>query len=168
VPHLDDIGAEIGEITKKLGQRPRMIRQAAAEREVAAGRGQAVPAQLGQQRFDVAAEHHDHRRGAKSRGFSSRAAPAAPAGSTTCLVRSRQSTSPRDRLPSETVTTRSAGPDRMLKGMSPGRLTAMPSAMVAQAWTDTGCPAASQAGYGATASAYTPTTVISGSRTALK
>ena len=69
--------------------------------------------------------------GTKSRGCSSRAAtPAAPASSTTCLARSRQSSSPRDRLSSETVTTRAAWPERMPNGMSPGRLTAMPSAMV--------------------------------------
>ena len=48
--------------------------------------------------------------------------------------------------------------------MSPGRLTAMPSAMVGLACTDSGCPAASEPGYGATASACAPTTWISGSR----
>src|SRR5258707_241284 len=46
----------------------------------------------------------------------------------------------------------------MPNGMSPGRLTAMPSAMVGLACTDTGCPAASEPGYGATASSWPPTT----------
>ena len=52
----------------------------------------------------------------------------------------------------------------MPNGISPGQLTAMPSAMVGLACTATGCPAASEPGYGATASACTPTTPISGSR----
>ena len=52
----------------------------------------------------------------------------------------------------------------MPNGMSPGRLTAMPSAMVDLASMDTGYPAASEPGHGATASAWTLTTSISGSR----
>ena len=45
-------------------------------------------------------------------------------------ARSRQSSRPRDRLSSEIVTTRAAWADMMPNGMSPGRLTAMPTAKV--------------------------------------
>ena len=51
----------------------------------------------------------------------------------------------------------------MPNGTSPGQLTAMPSAMVGVACTASGRPAASEPGYGATASACTPTTCIAGS-----
>ena len=51
----------------------------------------------------------------------------------------------------------------MSQQISPGLLTAMPSAIVAPSWTRTGCPAASEAGTAAAASACTPTTRTGGS-----
>ncbi len=55
-------------------------------------------------------------------------------------------------------------PARMAVVRSPGRATAMPSAMVAAAVTVTGWPAASEPGIGATASACTPISRAPGSR----
>ena len=93
----------------------------------------------------------------------SAATPAAPAGSTTCLARSRQSSRARASAASDTVTIRSSDAARMLNGMSPGRCTAMPSAIVGPPTTCTGSPAATEATSPGTASACTPTTRTSGS-----
>ena len=85
--------------------------------------------------------------GSNASGCSSSAAtPAAPAGSTTCLDRSRQSSSARDSVSSETVTTRTACREMISYAMSPGWLTAIPSAIVPAEETRTGWPAASEAG----------------------
>ena len=69
--------------------------------------------------------------GSNARGSSSSAAtPAAPAGSTTSFARSRQSSRARDSDSSETVTTSSTRSRTSANGTSPGRPTAMPSAIV--------------------------------------
>ena len=69
--------------------------------------------------------------GSKAPGSASSAAtPAAPAGSTTCFARSRQSSRPRASAASDTATIRSAAQARIANGMSPGRCTAIPSAIV--------------------------------------
>ncbi len=97
-------------------------------------------------------------------GRSSRAAtPAAPAGSTTCLARSRHSSRARDRLSSDTVSTSAPSSHSMLRASSPGRATAIPSAMVGPPVTGTGVRAAIDSGYGATSSACTPVILMSGS-----
>ena len=88
VAYLEHVGAEIGQVAEQPGQGSRTIGQPAAERQIAAGRGQTVPEQLGQQqRVDVAPDSTATTGGTKPRECSSRAAtPAAPAGSTTCLA----------------------------------------------------------------------------------
>ena len=62
---------------------------------------------------------------------SSAAMPAAPAGSTTSLARSRQNSSAREIAASETVTTSSTTSWTSANGSSPGPPTAIPSAIVA-------------------------------------
>src|SRR5580693_437914 len=89
--------------------------------------------------------------------------PAAPAGSTTCLARSRQSSRPRASAASDTVTIRSAAQARIENGMSPGRWTAIPSAMVGSPMHCTGCPSAIDATIPGTAADCTPTIFTSGS-----
>ena len=79
-------------------------------------------------------------------GVSSRAATAAaPAGSTTILARSTRASSARDSDSSETVTISSTWSRTAAKVMSPGRPTAMPSAIVVIDVSGTGSPAAQRA-----------------------
>ena len=83
----------------------------------------------------------------KPPGLSSSAATAAaPAGSTTCLARSTSASRARDSDSSETVTISSTWSRTAAKVMSPGRPTAMPSAIVLIDSSGTGFPAASEPG----------------------
>ncbi len=83
----------------------------------------------------------------KASGRSSSAAIGlAPAGSTTSLSRSRLTSSAREIDSSETVRTPSASVLITSNGMSPGRPTMMPSAIVAKRSSETGRPAANEGG----------------------
>ena len=80
-------------------------------------------------------------------GSSSRAATAAaPAGSTIIFARSTSASSARDMDSSETVTMSSTYSRTAAKVISPGRPTAMPSAMVFMDSRRTGAPDSSDAG----------------------
>ncbi len=85
-----------------------------------------------------------------------------PAGSTTSLARSRQSSRALERASSETVRTSSTSSPMILKGTSPGRPTLIPSAIVIGSSIEIGCPALSEGGYAAAPSACTPMTRTSG------
>ena len=74
------------------------------------------------------------------------ATAAAPDGSTTILARSSSSTSACDIDSSETVTTSSTCSWMVANGTSPGRATAMPSAIVVIRSSATGEPARSDSG----------------------
>jgi hypothetical protein len=50
VPDLEHVSTEIGQVSEEFRERPRLVGQPAAERQVAARGGEAVPEQLGQQR----------------------------------------------------------------------------------------------------------------------
>ncbi len=81
-----------------------------------------------------------------ARPASSAATPTAPAPSTTSLARSSRKTIASATSSSETTTSPSTH-SRMSPSVSvPGRLTAMPSAMVSAEVTATGSPAASEVG----------------------
>ncbi len=88
------------------------------------------------------------------------ATPAAPAGSTTSFARSRRMTSARAISSSLTVTTSSTNSATSGNVMSPGRATAMPSAIVGWSWIVVGSPAASEGGNAAAFAACTPITRI--------
>ncbi len=77
---------------------------------------------------------------------SSAATGLAPAGSTTSLARSRQSSSAADNWSSLTVRTSSTSSPTIPNGTTPGRPTLMPSAIVAGFSNDIGRPAASEGG----------------------
>src|ERR1700712_410242 len=82
-------------------------------------------------------------------GYSATAATAAaPAGSTSSLPRSRLASTARDSASSLTVTISATWVLTCANVSSPGRGTAMPSAIVAPT-TDTGSPAASEGGHAA-------------------
>src|SRR5699024_7934038 len=85
---------------------------------------------------------------------------AAPAGSTTIFDRSSKNTMAAAISSSDTVTTSSQYSWMMSKGTSPGRPTALPSAMVATLSSETGLPATNGGGYAAAFSACTPITLI--------
>ena len=93
---------------------------------------------------------------------SSAATPTAPAGSTTCLPRSSSISSAREMSSSETVTTSSTSLRTWVKVSSPGRPTAIPSAIVANEGRRTGSPARSEGGKAAALAAWTPITRTSG------
>lgn len=67
-----------------------------------------MPEQLGQQRVDDAAGQQLHRQGHEVARMLQQGSPTAPEGFTTCSARCRHSSSPPNRLSSDTVTTRSA------------------------------------------------------------
>ena len=90
------------------------------------------------------------------------ATAAAPDGSTISFARSAIATSARDIDSSETVTISSTYSWTIAKVMSPGRPTAMPSAIVVIFSSSTGAPPASEGGYAAAPAACTPTTRRSG------
>ena len=93
----------------------------------------------------------------------SAATAAAPAGSTTILARSISASSARDSDSSETVTISSTWSRTAAKVMSPGRPTAMPSAIVRhRLQRPPGRRRASEPGYAAAPAACTPTTRTSG------
>ena len=96
-------------------------------------------------------------------GWSSTAATAAaPAGSTTSLARSTRASTARDSESSETVSISSTWSRTAANGRSPGRPTAMPSAIVFIEGSCCGRPASSEGGYAAAPAACTPTTRTSG------
>ena len=97
-----------------------------------------------------------------ARAASSAATPTAPAPSTTSLARSSRNTIASATSSSETTTSPSTHWRMSASVSAPGRLTAIPSAMVSAEGTATGSPAASEAGNGAHASTCTPITSTSG------
>src|SRR5215208_5825865 len=93
---------------------------------------------------------------------SSAATPTAPAPSTTSFARSISTTIAAAVSSSPTTTTSSAQRSRSRSVRSPGRLTAIPSAIVSAEVAGTGSPRLSDSGYGAQAATCTPTTSTSG------
>ncbi len=99
-------------------------------------------------------------RAAVVRPASSAAAPTAPAPSTTSLARSSRNTIASAISSSVTATTSSTQRSISDSVSSPGRLTAIPSAMVRADWTATGFPSLSDSRTGAQLEAWTPITSI--------
>ena len=93
---------------------------------------------------------------------SSAATPTAPAPSTTSLQRSSSSAIASAVSSSPTITNSSASSVRIGSVIPPGRLTAMPSAIVSAEEASIGSPAAIDSGNGAHAAACTPTICTSG------
>src|SRR5918999_2890072 len=93
---------------------------------------------------------------------SSAATPTAPAPSTTTLQRSSSTTIASATSSSSTTATPSSHSRSSSSVSSPGRLIAIPSAIVSAVSTGIARPCSSDAGYGAHAATWTPTTSTSG------
>ena len=131
---VEDVAAGRREHGEQPGEVARAVLDRDAQRQEAAGGDQPVAHDLGAAAAGRRCRRRPRRRpAARTRAGSSMTAAtaAAPAGSTTSLARSRQCSSARDSASSSTVTTSSTRSRTSGNVTSPGRPTAMPSAIVA-------------------------------------